>query len=221
MIYYKLRRDWQFPWLFFESADRENITKANWQKSYCLIREKIIWTKYGRRFTKLKFFHFRWWWWMLPWEWAPIRQNPMILAKLRLTDGCTPNISPPHPSGRWLPRMLTPCILRMSRKDTGQTGFQFREKGSICSCGYTVRRIRYSTAIGQRRPLESDRELPRTIIIRKFTSIQHFWKKHLFCMSLTNRAVFGLLFFFCHLYSKHLKSAWTVIYWALLKLSYL
>ena len=100
-------------------------------------------------------------------------------------DGCTPNISPPHPSGRWLPRMLTPCILRMSRKDTGQTGFQFREKGSICSCGYTVRRIRYSTAIGQRRPLESDRELPRTIIIRKFTSIQHFWKKHLFCMSLT------------------------------------
>lgn len=109
----------------------------------------------------------------------------MILAKLRLTDGCTPNISPPHPSGRWLPRMLTPCILRMSRKDTGQTGFQFREKGSICSCGYTVRRIRYSTAIGQRRPLESDRELPRTIIIRKFTSIQHFWKKHLFCMSLT------------------------------------
>ena len=96
---------------------------------------------------------------------------------------------------------------RMNQKDTGQTGFLFWETDSICFCGYTVRRIRYSTTIGQLRPLESDRELPRTMIIRKFTSIQHFWKKHLFCMSLTSEAVFEPPLFFCNFTRKCPKTA--------------
>ena len=43
--------------------------------------------------------------------------------------------------------------------------------GELLSCGFTVRRIRCWTAVGQRRPLKSDRELLRTVIFHKCTSI--------------------------------------------------